>query len=239
MNSNITAIILAAGQGKRLKKHMPKPCVNVASKPLIFHTLSWLFKNKVTNIIIVCGYKANFLCQLVKKFSPKQPSNFNIHFVHNKYWKVKENGYSAYLGLKHCSSNKFLLLMGDHYFNGSLKKLWQCTLPYWLIEVADITMEKMKPSGCTKLLIQGNKVLKSSKFLKKYNALDTGLFLGETKPVYLIARKLVRQNKTKWNDVVQYLVSLHQVGCISIPNFFWFGINTPAQLNKLNDYLGN
>ncbi len=76
----ITAILLAAGQSKRLKGEN-KLIKNFKNRPLINHILNSLIKSKVNKIIIVLGYQNKQLRRIIKK------NNKNI-FVINKKFKL-------------------------------------------------------------------------------------------------------------------------------------------------------
>lgn len=53
------AVILAGGQGKRLRpltNDMPKPLVEVACKPIMVHQIEWLKKYGIREFIVTVGY---------------------------------------------------------------------------------------------------------------------------------------------------------------------------------------
>ena len=57
------AVILAAGEGKRLKpftETMPKVMLPVANKPILEYVIDSLTTNGIEEIIIVVGYKSTF-----------------------------------------------------------------------------------------------------------------------------------------------------------------------------------
>ena len=76
----IEAILLAAGQSKRLKGEN-KLIKKLKNKPLINHALNSIVKSKVKKIIIVLGYQNKQLRRIIKK------NNKNI-FVINKKFKL-------------------------------------------------------------------------------------------------------------------------------------------------------
>jgi NDP-sugar pyrophosphorylase family protein len=60
----VYALIIAGGEGERLRpltSDRPKNMVPVAGKPLVDHQLGWLAPNGVTDVIFLCGYKAEVL----------------------------------------------------------------------------------------------------------------------------------------------------------------------------------
>ena len=75
----IKAILLAAGQSKRLKSEN-KLIKLYKKKPLINHSLNALHKSKVNKVVVVFGYQKKELQKLIKK------NNKNI-FTYNKKYK--------------------------------------------------------------------------------------------------------------------------------------------------------
>ena len=105
----IKAILLAAGQSKRLKGEN-KLIKKFKNKPLINHVLNSLVKSKVNKIIIVLGYENKKLRKIIKK------NNKNI-FVMNKKFK---SGISTSIksGLRKISKNDegFMVVQSDMPF---------------------------------------------------------------------------------------------------------------------------
>lgn len=60
---NITAIVLAAGQGTRMNSALPKVLHTIAKKPLLQHVLTSVASLKLKQTIVVCGYKAELVKQ--------------------------------------------------------------------------------------------------------------------------------------------------------------------------------
>ncbi|MSQ09765.1 MAG: nucleotidyltransferase family protein [Dehalococcoidia bacterium] len=63
------ALIVAGGEGQRLRpytENRPKGMVEVNGKPLLEYQMGWLRDNGVTNVIILCGYKAEVITDYFK-----------------------------------------------------------------------------------------------------------------------------------------------------------------------------
>lgn len=58
---NCYGIILAAGEGKRMKSKLPKPLHKVCGKPMIDHIINALKNAGVNDLIVVVGYKAEIV----------------------------------------------------------------------------------------------------------------------------------------------------------------------------------
>src|SRR3972149_5197400 len=58
------ALIIAGGEGERLRpltSDRPKPRIPVADKPFLEHQMRWLVGQGVSDVILLCGYKAEFI----------------------------------------------------------------------------------------------------------------------------------------------------------------------------------
>ncbi len=79
MRSKIkTAIIFCGGKGKRLypiTKKIPKPLVEIDSKPFIYYIIEQLISFKVKKIIFLTGYKSDLFKKTVNKFNKFKKKN--------------------------------------------------------------------------------------------------------------------------------------------------------------------
>jgi len=105
----IKAILLAAGQSKRLKSEN-KLIKLYKKKPLINYSLKTLHKSKVNKVIVVLGYQKNEIKKIIKK------NKKNI-FVFNKEYK-KGMASSIKVGLKKITKKDkgFIIVQSDMPF---------------------------------------------------------------------------------------------------------------------------
>ncbi len=58
------ALIIAGGEGERLRpltSDRPKPMIPVAGKPILEYQIEWLAGEGVSDVILLCGYKAEMI----------------------------------------------------------------------------------------------------------------------------------------------------------------------------------
>ena len=105
----IKAILLAAGQSKRLKSEN-KLIKLYKKKPLINHSLNALHKSKVNKVIVVLGHQKKELQKIIKR------NNKNI-FTYNKEYK-KGMASSIKAGLKKVNKKDkgFIIVQSDMPF---------------------------------------------------------------------------------------------------------------------------
>jgi len=65
---NWSAIVLAAGKGKRMKSDLPKVLHQIAEKPLIYHIINKLKNNGIYDINIVVGHLSEIIIEYLKEF---------------------------------------------------------------------------------------------------------------------------------------------------------------------------
>ncbi len=65
----VTAIVLAAGKGERMKSQLPKMLHDLKGKPLIYYTLKELtsLRRHIKQIIVVVGYKGRLVQEYIRK----------------------------------------------------------------------------------------------------------------------------------------------------------------------------
>ena len=105
----IKAILLAAGQSKRIKSEN-KLIKLYKKKPLINHSLKALHKSKVNKVIIVLGHQKNEVKKIIEK-NKKNILSFNKNFRKGMASSIK-------VGLKKVSKNDkgFIVVQSDMPF---------------------------------------------------------------------------------------------------------------------------
>tara|TARA_B100001173_G_scaffold118715_1_gene102984 strand:- start:8 stop:583 length:576 start_codon:yes stop_codon:yes gene_type:complete len=105
----IKAILLAAGQSKRIKSEN-KLTKLYKKKPLLNHSLKALHKSKVNKVIIVLGHQQNEVKKIIKK-NKKNIFSFNKNFREGMASSIK-------VGLKKVSKNDkgFIVVQSDMPF---------------------------------------------------------------------------------------------------------------------------
>jgi choline kinase len=105
------AIILAAGQGTRLRPvtdTVPKCMVPVHGKPIISWQINNLQANGITEVVIILGYKG----EMVKEYV-REAGSTGLKLMDNVDYKTTENIYSLYLARGELAGHAFLLMNGD------------------------------------------------------------------------------------------------------------------------------
>ena len=105
----IKAILLAAGQSKRLKSEN-KLIKLYKKKPLINHSLNALHKSKVNKVIVVLGHQKKELQKIIKK------NNKNIFTYNKEYKKGMASSIKAGLRKVNKKDKGFIIVQSDMPF---------------------------------------------------------------------------------------------------------------------------
>ena len=105
----IKAILLAAGQSKRLKSEN-KLIKLYKKKPLINHSLNALHKSKVNKVIVVLGHQKKDLQKIIKK------NNKNIYTYNKEYKKGMASSIKVGLRKVNKKDKGFIIVQSDMPF---------------------------------------------------------------------------------------------------------------------------
>ena len=122
------AVILAAGQGTRLKpltNRTPKCLVRLHGKPIMQRQLESLDRAGIRQCVVVVGYRGD---QVERQFGPRF-RNLDLTYVYNERYHETNNIYSLWLARNHLDDD-ILLLEADLIFeDGLLTDLMQNAHP--------------------------------------------------------------------------------------------------------------
>ena len=238
------AVILAAGEGNRLKpitSTRPKPMIPLVGKPLLEHTILGLKDAGIDEILLIVGYKK----EKIKKYFGNGIDKFNI--------KIEYITQEEYLGTAHAANyakdfakdEPFMLMYGDILVDPIIYK--------------DV-LQNFRDSGAEGLmsLIEVNNPevfgiisLDSNDFVTKItekpapelglgNLANAGIFVFDP----LIFKAIEKTEKSirdeyEFTDSMEILITQLNgkiVGHI-IKNYFWSDVGLPWQLLEANEFL--
>jgi bifunctional UDP-N-acetylglucosamine pyrophosphorylase / glucosamine-1-phosphate N-acetyltransferase len=74
----LSAVVLAAGEGRRMRSTLPKPLHLIAGRPMVLHVLEALSELSLERVVVVVGYRS---AEMTKAISSLSPSDLKLHFV--------------------------------------------------------------------------------------------------------------------------------------------------------------
>ncbi len=232
------ALIISAGEGSRFRERggkTPKQLNSLFGLTLLERVVLSAKRAGVRDFFIVTGYKAEKIEQALGnggKYGVK------IKYIHNPEWR-KGNG-SSVLKAKNlfAEEESFLLLMSDHIWEPQLleeflDKRKKCSLciDRKISQVHDL-------EDATKVLVINGKVKAIGKDLKRYNAIDCGIFLC-TPAIFTALEEANTSDNIFLSDGIRILARKGMIGTFDIGEHYWADIDTPQLLRKVEKYLCN
>jgi len=188
------AVILAAGEGRRLRSHFqrPKPLVNLLGLSLIERNILSLRECGIKEFVIITGCYDG---EIQEHLGNGEKLGVIIKYLHNADWQLG-NGLSAYTFHKeYRQGEKFILMMADHIFELDLFKSFIAGAEEIkedeLLLAADRRLEEVHDlDECTKIKAWENTAIKLGKGLEDFNAVDCGLFIGTGELLEALSRSI-------------------------------------------------
>lgn len=117
------AIILIAGEGKRLRSltDEPKCFLKINGKTILENALDCLSREHFREVVLVTGYREDYVRKIGKEFN-----GMKITYVNNPFFKSTNNMYSLYLAREHLSEGA-VCFDGDVIFE---EKILQCIMKH-------------------------------------------------------------------------------------------------------------
>ena len=110
MNMGVTAIVLAAGKGKRMKTDVSKQFLTLMDKPVIYYSLKAFEESSVDHIVLVTGEETLEYCK------KEIVARYHLNKVKKVIVGGRERYDSVYQGLLHTKSDYVLIHDGARPF---------------------------------------------------------------------------------------------------------------------------
>jgi len=230
------AIILAAGQGSRLRpltRDVAKCLLPIGTRTILEHQLEALAQNSIRDVFIVGGFKIEQIENLLKETD----INVNPHIVYNPFYNQSNNLVSLWFA-KHQITSDFLLLNGDVLFHPDILQ------PLLNNSSGICLMTSRKPvydEEDMKVQIQNGRVIRVNKTMDVNNAdcESVGIlkFRGnESKELVKTLDSLVRhdENINRWFLVAIECLIEQEFNVTPVPTNGrpWIEIDTPSDYRK-------
>ena len=150
------AIILAAGQGTRLKdltKYTPKCLLSIGEKSILEHQIETLRDYGIDDIFLVMGTKGDVWSQKAYGFINELCKKENIKIVLNFDNDKSQNSYSLFLAMNEIEKMSILAIDGDLFFNKGVLEL-ACKSPHSVVIISKV-VDDLSESG-TRVIVDNN-----------------------------------------------------------------------------------
>ena len=219
------AIILAAGKGERLVNGLsfPKPLKRVGGVPLIVRAIRNLERAGVDEVVVIIGY----LGDVLRTALTRHAFGLKLTFVENDEYE-KPNGTSL-LKAKAFVQGPTFVLMSDHLWGPALITPIDA-YPLASDEAVlgiDFDIERcVDIPDATKVFLNGERIVRISKELPEYHALDTGVF-KITGALIEALERADGPNGCSLSQGVQTLAARGAMKAVSVGPAMWIDVDTP------------
>ena len=227
------ALILAAGGGSRVRSlaaGRPKCLMPLGERPIIEWVIGALTTAGIRDIVMVTGFKAQVLKRALGNGARL---NASLTYVHNRNWR-KPNGLSVYaarsiLGYK----ETFLTLMSDHLLPASIiRKVAGAPTTKCLLAVDDNVSGVFDLSDATKVRVVDGSPVTIGKRLRRYNAVDCGLFRFDGR-VFTALEAAFQRGRMALTDGVRVLIEHGDLDVFHVGHdAAWIDIDTPRAYRR-------
>ncbi|MBA3898081.1 MAG: NTP transferase domain-containing protein [Sphingomonadaceae bacterium] len=220
-----TAILLAAGQGSRLREVCPsKPLCPVAGKPLIDHALDGLASARIARVIVVTGYRAEKIEAHVAG---------RAETVRTPDWR-RPNGVSALAAA--ALANSALLAMCDHLVDPALYRRMAEAGPGPGLRLGidrRLGHAWVDPGDVTCVRTEAARIVAIGKGLEPHDAYDTGVFA--VGPRFFEALDALTDPSI--TDAVRRLAGEKRAEAVDCSDLDWIDVDDAPALRKAEDWL--
>lgn len=231
------ALILSAGQGRRLlplTKDRPKALLTIAGKTILERQLDVLLAAGIDEVIIITGFSAHMIDQLISKNYSTYPG---IKCIYNPFYDITDNLVSCWISREEMNGD-FLLINGDTVFEPGLLSVVLNSDPSQVVVCTDV--KDMYDDDDMKVQTDGVRVLNISKTVHrdKIDAESIGLLYFRNEGVARFRRAVEEalrdpQSLRRWFlSVIDELADEEVVNICPISGYKWCEIDYTEDLDK-------
>ncbi len=236
------AIILSAGQGKRLlpfTQDRPKCTIPLHGRSILEWQIDELLKFGISPIHVVVGFGASAVEEIIAKYNHGQTT---IHALYNPFYALADNLMSCWTA-KNEMTEDFILLNGDTLFETAvLERVLQApSAPITLV-----TDEKSHyDADDMKVIVKGTKLMRIGKTLDaaQVNGESIGMIRFQREGAQLFCSTIERrirqpESLKQWYlSLIDELAPHGHVATASIKGLAWAEIDNPNDLQQAETLL--
>jgi choline kinase len=241
----LSAILLAAGKGKRLdalSENMPKPLVEIANGcSILEYTLRSMSKALLFDrVVVVTGYKHSAIKSLLEKLAPEM--SFKLDNVVNRQYATRSVLYSVEVGLRAIRRGDIVVLNGDTIFSPAVFYIVEQTVQVKGFPLGGVvgSLKNTFDEDDIKLELDASgRILHVGKNLKSASAVSAGIVLISSGLRVQYENRLGELKDVKnviHHDIIEALcVGGAPVTFIEVPPSEWFEVDTTSDALLLKE----
>ena len=230
LGDEMKALILAVGKGERLRLvNSTKVLEHFLGLSLLERVILSAREAGVKEFYIVVGYRGD---DVITALGDGTRFGVRINYLRNEQWE-KGNGRSVLVAKNKLKRERFFLLMGDHLFDSSiLKRLSGVEFSGSCLACVDKNLPTIfNLPEAMKVLVEDDHIRSIGKDIRKFNAVDCGIFLC-TGEIFDAIEKSIANRRDKLSQAIALLAKRDRAEALDISDSFWFDIDTPVDLKE-------
>ena len=229
-----TAIILAAGEGSRLRSAAPlKPLCTLGGRSLLAHAISGLAIAGITRAVVVLGYGADE----IEAYIAERSWPVTVQTAYNADYR-HPNGTSVLVAEPLVGTEEALLVMCDHLVEPALyRHVAQAGASGGARLGVDrrIDSEWIDIEDVTRVRSENDRIVEIGKGISEYDCFDTGVFaIG---PIVFDA--LRRLKSPSMTEAIRALAQRGSALTVDCGELAWFDVDDQSALTKAERWLGS
>ena len=217
------ALIIAAGQGKRLRPiGDTKPLVTLLGLGLIERVILTAKKSGIKEFCIVTGYNGE---KIREALSDGKKYGVRIQYVQNDSW-IRGNAISVLKARDHFKES-FVLLMADHnYDHRILNELLKTKIgkDECILCVDKNPGDHLNIDDATKVRTVDHRIDSIGKDLSDYNCIDTGIFICNP-VIFDVLEQSISKGDEGLSGGIKILAQRHKMRYMSLGDNFWIDVD--------------
>jgi len=217
------ALIIAAGQGKRLRPiGDTKPLVTLLGLGLIERVILTAKKSGIKEFCIVTGYNGE---KIREQLSDGKKYGVKIQYVQNDSW-IRGNAISI-LKARNYFKESFVLLMADHnYDHRILNKLLKTKIgkDECILCVDKNPGDHLNIDDATKVKTVDHRIESIGKDLSDYNCIDTGIFICNP-IIFDVLDESISKGDEGLSGAIKILAQRHKMRYMLLEDYFWIDVD--------------
>ena len=218
------ALVLAAGEGSRLRKYAKQKAIHhIAGVPLLGRILQGLKEAGINSVYIVIGYKGDDIRQEIGE----NFSGLDVRYVIAQNWE--KGNLHSFLAAKGIFKEDFILCMCDHIFDSQIvRDLIDVNHNSSLVLAIDRVGYAFDD---TKVLEHEGMILDIGKHINPSNCVDTGFFFCSPK-IFSYAEMAVKQGASELADCIRLATQNGDAQVLDVSGHYWVDVDNKKDIER-------
>ncbi len=239
--NTLGAVVMAGGKGTRMNSGIPKVLHRLAERPIILYTIELLKQIPIATVVVVIGYKAKEVMQVV---------GTDVLYARQEEPEGTAHALQTALSVMPKAVTTILSVYGDDsaFYRPETLRDYIGSFIRSGADMACLTVVRDDPTGLGRIIRgEGNRIVGiveeklASEEQKRINEINTGAYLFKRGLLENTLPAIQRNPTGEYflTDIVQLAIDRgFRVVAYRLPHTDeWVGVNTPEQLAAANDLM--